>query len=297
MFLSMGTFAHAQLLPLLDQYHLNGLAINPAYAGSQEALSVGLYSRIQWVGYEGAPRTSTISAHSPLRNKKINLGLILMGDWLGSRTETGFLLNYAYRLDVGQGKWSLGLAAGITLLSSDVNSLRFTDPGDRLLQDPARRAWLPDFSVGTYYYAERYFVGFSMPIFLSHSTNEGNGSYQLNFNFAAANYMLTCGYLFTLSDEIKLLPSMLLKSNPANDTQLDLHCDVILKEKIWLGTSIRTNGNLSALLQLQVNPQLRVGYSYAYELSEFSSYQHGSHEVMLQYNFRYILEVMSPRFY
>ena len=220
-----------------------------------------------------------------------------MSDRLGSKTETGFLLNYTYRIEMGQGKLSFGLAAGITNLSTDLNSLRFTDLGDRLLQDPARRALLPEFSVGSYYHTEKYFVGFSMPLFLTHSTNQGNGNYQLNFNFTSINYMLTAGYLFTLSDAIEMQPSILLKTNPANDTQMDIHCNVILKEKIWLGTSIRTNGSLSALLQLQVNPQFRVAYSYAFELSELSSYQSGSHEVMLQYNFRYILEVVSPRYY
>ena len=148
-----------------------------------------------------------------------------------------------------------------------------------------------------YYYTEKYFVGISMPLFLSHYTNEENGNYQLNFNLAAANYLLTAGYLFSLSDGIELLPSILLKANPASNTQLDIHCHVILREKVWIGTGLRTTGSLSALLQLQVNPQLRFGYSYGYELSELSSYQHGSHEVIIQYNFRYILEVISPRYF
>ena len=295
--LGLGVASFAQLQPLLDHEHFNGLAINPAYAGSQGALNVGLYSRTQWVGFEGAPRTYTFSAHSPLRNKKVNLGLIVIGDKLGSISETGFLLNYAYRIEMGKGKLSLGLAAGLTNLSSDLNSIRFTDLGDRLLQDPGRRALLPEFSVGSYYHTEKYYVGLSMPLFLSHHTNEGNGSYDLNFKLASANYMLTAGYLFTVADGIELLPSMLLRTNPANNTQLDVHCNVILREKIWFGTSIRTNGSLAALLQLQVNQQLRVGYSYGYELSELSSYQHGSHEVMIQYNFRYILEVISPRYF
>jgi type IX secretion system PorP/SprF family membrane protein len=292
-----GFLVQAQLQPLLDHDHFNGLAINPAYAGSQGALSVGLYSRMQWVGFEGAPRTSTIAIHSPLRNKKVNLGLIILSDKLGSNKETGILLNYAYRIELGKGDFSLGLAAGITHLSTDLNSIRFTDQGDRLLQDPARRVVMPEFSVGSYYQTERFYVGISMPLFLSHSTNEGSGSYQLSFNLAKANYILTSGYLFAITDGIEMLPSILLKSNPANNTQLDIRCNVILREKVWLGTGVRTNGNLSALLQLQVNPQLRVGYSYGYELSKLSSFQHGSHEVMLQYNFRYILEVVSPRYY
>ncbi len=295
--LGVGTSVHSQLQPLLDQNYFNGLAINPAYAGSQEALSIGLYSRIQWVGFEGAPRTNTLSIHSPLRNKKINLGLIVLGDKLGSKKETGFLLNYAYRMELGKGMWSLGLAAGLTSLSTDMNAIRFNDMGDRLLQDPARRALLPEFSFGSYYYTGKWNVGFSMPLFLNHFSNEGKGNYNLNFNLAATTYLFTAGYLFTLSDGIELLPSILFKTNPANNTQLDIHCNVILKEKLWLGTSIRTNGSMSALLQIQANPQLRFGYSYGYELSELSSYQHGSHEVMIQYNFRYIIEVIGPRTY
>ena len=295
--LGVGSLSYSQLQPLLDQDQLNGLAINPAYAGSQGALNIGLYSRNQWVGFDGAPRTYTFSIHSPLRNKKVNLGLIMLGDKLGSKREMGFLLNYAYRIDIGKGKWSLGLAAGVTNISTDLSSLRFTDVGDRLLQNPARSVLLPEFSFGSYYYTEKYFAGISMPLFLSHYADEGNGSYQFNFNLGTANYIITAGYLFTLSDGIQMLPSILFKLNPANYTQLDIHCNLILKEKVWVGTAIRTNGSLSALLQLQVNPQLRIGYSYGYELSELSSYQHGSHEVVIQYNFRYILDVRSPRYF
>ncbi len=280
-----------------NQDQINGLAINPAYAGSQGALNIGLYSRIQWVGFEGAPRTNTFSMHSPLRNKKVNLGLIVLGDRLGSKIETGFLLNYAYRIDLGRGKWSLGLAAGVSNISTNLGSLRYTDMADRLLQDPGQSALLPEFSIGSYYYTERFFAGISMPLFLSHYTDKENGSYQVKFKLREANYLVTAGYLFELSDGIELLPSILLKSNPANNTQLDIHCNFILNKKIWIGTAIRTRGSMSALLQLQVNPQLRIGYSYGYEFSKLSSYQHGSHEVVLQYNFRYILEVISPRYF
>jgi type IX secretion system PorP/SprF family membrane protein len=289
--------AYSQLQPLLDQHKLNGLAINPAYAGSKEALNIELNSRNQWLGFEGAPSTYTVSIHSPLRNKKVNLGLMVLGDKLGSKRETGFLMNYAYRMDLGKGKWSLGLAAGISNLSIDLNSVRYIDLGDMLLQNPERSKLLPEFSIGTYYYTEKYFVGISMPLFLSHFTDEDNGQYKLSLNLSSVNYMLSAGYLFFLSEGIDLMPSVLLKTNPASATQLDMHCDLILREKIWIGTGVRTSGSMSALLQLQVNPQLKIGYSYAYELSELRSYQHGSHEVILQYSFRYLLEVMSPRYF
>lgn len=295
--LSLSCPAFSQLQPLLDQYQFNELAVNPAYSGSQEALSAGLYSRIQWVGFKGAPRTFTFSIHSPLRNKKVNLGLVLLSDRLGSRKETGFLFNYAYRIDLNNGKLSFGLAAGFTHLSTDLNSIQAVDPGDVLLQDPARRFFLPEFSFGIYYYTRKYYISFSMPSFLSHTINNEAGKYKLGFDLASINYMLSAGYVFKLSKYVDILPSIMLRTSPAYTTQADINCNVIYKEKIWLGASIRTNSSMSANFQLQINPQLRIGYSYGYELSELSSYQSGSHEFRLVYNFRYKLDVIGPRYF
>ncbi len=289
--------ASGQLQPLLEQYSLNGLAINPAYAGSKEALNLSLYSRNQWIGFEGAPGTLTIGLHSPLKNKKLNLGIIVLNDRIGSKKETGFIFNYAYRIELDRGKLSFGLGAGLTSLTTDILSIRYTDPGDQLLQDPGRRALLPEFSFGAYYYNKKYFVGISTPLFSTHRLNETSGKYRIYFSPANTNYLLTAGYLLRISDNFELLPSLLFTTNPGDDTQLDINCSVIYKERIWLGSSIRTNGSLASLLQVQINPQLRIGYSYAYELSKLSTYQKGSHEVMIIYNFRYILDVVSPRYF
>lgn len=295
--LFLGAPAFGQLEPLLDQFQLNGLAINPAFAGSQDALNVGIHSRVQWTGFDGAPRTTTLSAHAPLKNKKVNLGLVVIGDKLGTKTETGFLLNYAYRMSLGSGKLSLGLAAGISSLTSNMDLIRYSDQGDLLLQNAGRRMVLPEFSLGAYFHNEKYFLGISMPLFMSHFANEGSGDYQIAFRPGETNYLLNGGYLFRVSENIEIFPSALIRVNPANASQLDIHCDVIYGERFWLGANVRTNKQLSALLQVQVNPQFRIGYSYGYELSQLSSYQHGSHEVVLRYNFRYTLNVISPRYF
>jgi len=295
--LFLGAPAFGQLQPLLDQNQFNGLAINPAYAGSQDALDLEIHSRAQWTGFDGAPRTNTFSAHTPLKNKKVNLGLVLMGDRLGSKKETGFLLNYAYRMTLGSGKLSLGLGAGVSFLSSDMDLIRYSDQGDLLLQNPGRRMVLPEFSLGLYYHQEKYYLGFSMPLFMSHFTKEGSGDYQVAFRPGQANYLFNGGYVFRASENIEIFPSALLRINPANASSLDIHCDVIYRQRFWLGANIRTNGQLSALFQVQVNPQFLIGYSYGYELSQLSSYQGGSHEVALRYNFRYTLNVISPRYF
>ncbi len=286
---------HAQLQPLLDQYNMNGLAINPAYAGSKDALSVGLYSRIQWVGFDGAPKTYTFSAHSPIRNKKVNLGVIVLNDRVGSKNETGILFNYAYRVELGKGKLALGLAAGITTISTDINEIRYTDANDDLIQNLPTRTTMPEFSFGMYYHSKKWFLGLSMPMFLTRNINEPNTNYKSVFDFATSNYFVTGGYKFNISDAIDIVPSMLLKAIPANDIQTDIHCDAVYKKTIWLGSTIRTNGSFSAQLQVQINQQLRIGYTYSDGFSGLSKFQDGSHELAIQYSFKYLIEVISPK--
>ena len=61
----------AQQDPKYSQYMFNQMAINPAYAGSKEALSATAFIRSQWTGIEGAPKTETFSIHGPLKKKKV----------------------------------------------------------------------------------------------------------------------------------------------------------------------------------------------------------------------------------
>ena len=86
---------HAQHTPLTTQYLFNGLLINPAYAGSRDALTANLTYRQQWVGFEGAPTTQILSVHSPVNGKHIGLGLMVYNDRIGVSRETGVMTNYA----------------------------------------------------------------------------------------------------------------------------------------------------------------------------------------------------------
>ncbi len=69
----------AQQDAMYSQYMFNTQAINPAYAGSKDGLSAALISRNQWVGFEGAPNTTSFSAHAPLLGKRVGIGFARHG--------------------------------------------------------------------------------------------------------------------------------------------------------------------------------------------------------------------------
>ena len=52
-----------------SQYFSNQMAINPAYAGADDALSISLIHRNQWTGVDGAPSTTTLTAHTLFNNE------------------------------------------------------------------------------------------------------------------------------------------------------------------------------------------------------------------------------------
>src|SRR6218665_577743 len=99
--------APAQHSSNYSQYVFNGLLLNPAYAGSSDALNLTSLYRRQWLGLDGSPTTITFSAHTPLKSSKANLGLVLANDKLGVSEHTQARLVYAYRFRLGSGKLSL----------------------------------------------------------------------------------------------------------------------------------------------------------------------------------------------
>ena len=60
-----------QLAPVTNQYILNPLAINPAYAGNRGALNIATFFRKQWVGISGSPTTMTLSVDAPFLDNKL----------------------------------------------------------------------------------------------------------------------------------------------------------------------------------------------------------------------------------
>ena len=108
----------AQQLPQFTQYMYNTIAINPAYAGSRETLSIVGLHRSQWAGFPGAPTTQTLSIHSPLRNEKIGLGFSFINDELGFENYVYMYGDFSYTIQLNDvSKLAFGVSGGFTSFS------------------------------------------------------------------------------------------------------------------------------------------------------------------------------------
>ena len=52
---------------------------------------------------------------------------------------------------------------------------------------------------------------------------------------------------------------------------------------LGLGISYRHADAVVGMLEIQISPKLRLGYSYDYTISDFRAYNKGTHEVMLRW--------------
>lgn len=286
--------------PVYSQYLQNGLMINPAYTGSRGALSAFLSYRMQWMGTKGSPVIQSVSLHTPMKNDRVALGIMAQFMQYGFTKSTSVYANYAYHLRVGKGKLSLGLKGGVDLSNTDYTGILLGNADDPVFAVNDKPYALPNVGAGAYYFSDKLFAGISVPSFLSYRKT-GSGSVQAYHSFNEYDIVFSAGGLITFSQFFKFKPSFLLDyslSGTKKLTQLDINGNFILADLIWFGGSWRTSEEVAVgILQLQLNPQLMLGFSYDYPVGRMNSFSKGSSEFIFRYEFGYKVSAANPRYF
>ena len=112
------------------------------------------------------------------------------------------------------------------------------------------------------------------------------------------HYYFTGGYVFDLSDNVKLRPTGLVKLTSGAPLSVDISSTFIFNEKFYLGGTYRIDDALGAFLDVEIFDGFRAGYAYEHSISDIRPYTSGSHEVLLIYEFRFKnTRYKSPRFF
>jgi len=287
----------AQHTPLLSQYMFNGLAYNPGYAGSNDVLTLSVADRHQWVGFDGAPITQTLVAHTPLKNENIALGLMLFRDVIGKTHNNGLYASYAYRIKWGQGKLSMGLTGGFSFLQARLSESVTIQSGDEVFAQNTPMCFLPNFSIGAYYYSSKFYAGFSTPFIFSEQFNDASNKFIPVFEFNKNNFIITGGYNYQINSEYAVKPSLLWRFNMATGSQPEINLAVENLRFGGLGVGYRAKDAVVIILKAKINNQMFFGYSYGLPVSVLSNYNSGTHEFYLTYQFKYESKTVSSRFF
>lgn len=286
---------NAQQDPQYTQYMYNTLSVNPAYVGSRDYSVLTLLARTQWVGLEGAPDTQTLSYDTNLNWRGVGLGFNIINDEIGPSKEISFDASLSYAINVSEeGKLALGLKLGGRHLNVDWNRVNLRETNDPDAVNVNK--FLPTVGVGGYYYTDRFYFGLSVPNVLrtehyNDALRGGSVAVERFHAFAIA------GYVFDLSETVKFKPAALVKGVVGAPLSLDVSANFLFNEKIHAGLAWRWDDSISAMLGFQVSDKFRIGYAYDLTTSNYSNYNRGTHELLLQFQFAKPNAVASPRFF
>lgn len=321
--LSVSYQTFAQQEAMFSQYMFNTLAINPAYAGSRDVLSLTALGRYQWVGVEGAPKTFTFSMDTPIKNEKMGLGLQVTRDEVGLQKNTGVYGTYSYRIKVGpRSTLSFGVQGGATNVRwtlSDAQNL--TDGTDNVFSGANDQSnILYNFGGGIYLSNDKGYIGISCPQIMQNTISTFTvGDSSGKIGRTRRHYFAMMGFVIG-KGSFKIKPSTMVRYTQGAPLGFDGNLNFWIKDKIAFGVSGRISQfqamgqdskNLFdaaiGMIELQLTPQFKLGYAYDFTSNKLNDQSKTgvtrflgipTHEVLLRYEFGFGKnKILTPRYF
>lgn len=282
-------------------FMFNKLALNPAYAGSQDVASIFAIYRNQWTGMPGAPNTQVLGFHAPVASGRMGLGALFERDEIGFTESWRGSASYAYRFTVGKGKLALGVSGTVRYFGVDWSQVDPTDINDSQLPVGNQGKYRPNFGAGVFYNTERWYAGVSMPHLLNGNldftptVNQGS----TKFSRERRHCYVMGGLALPLNDQVVFAPNLLLKYVQNAPFDADINASFIFGNFFMVGATYRVGDGVNALINFNIKRRYRIGVGYDYALTALQNYQNGSFEAFLGYEFNYRSkgDVLNPRFF
>ena len=297
----LSAFSYAQQDAQYTQYMYNTIVVNPAYAGSTDAMNVFALHRTQWVGLDGAPVTNTVSINTPIIGSNVGLGVSIVNDKIGPSDENNIAVDLSYFIPTTERyRLSFGLKATVNLLNVDFTKLNIYNPSDARFANNIDNRLSPNIGAGIYLHSDNTYFGLSIPYFLesNHFDKTANDNASTFIAKERLHYYFIAGHVFDLSANVKFKPSILTKVVKGAPLQLDFSGNFLINEKFTAGAAYRWDAAVSALVGFQASDSWLIGYAYDFDTTKLAKYNSGSHEIFLRYElFKKNNRLISPRFF
>ena len=279
----------------------NTQLFNAGYVGASQAHTFNLLQRKQWVGFDGAPVSQSLSYGTPINQKRLAYGFSAINDKIGPLRNNSFAADVAYHLLLNGSNKVLSLGLKLSLNSFNLNS---DELNLNQIQDPLFLSesigFKPNIGTGIYYYTDKFYAGVSTPYFFE---NKELGQKR--------HIYFTSGLLINLFRDVQLRPSTLIKMTKGVPVNLDLSTLLIFKDQFWLGGNLRstykdlfptadTGGGFGGIFGINLSDSIMVSYAYSYSLGNRTGvFNNGTHEIILRYNLRKAVNALidSPRYF
>jgi type IX secretion system PorP/SprF family membrane protein len=231
--------ATGQQLGRTTQFALNPYLVNPAYAGTQNAIPMYITYRNQWAGFKGAPVTMTASGHMQ-GPRNSGFGAILQRDDTGGAiSRTGLEATGSYRVDLnGYDGISFGLGLSANQFKVDNSKLVVMDETDVALNAmQVESTFNIDANFGMLVYGDDYYFGFSSPNLIQSKLKVSGVDADDNRN--ARHYHIVGSYRYDITEDFDIQPSGLFRFTNNTPPQIDMNVRVGYQQMAWSSISWR----------------------------------------------------------
>lgn len=275
----------AQQLPQYNQWATQLFLVNPATTGSKGAIEINTIYRTQWLGFEGAPASTSVGFHGPIRIKsgtylgsQHGWGIRFESDKIGAFSSNRANLNYAIHLNLTETKrMSFGCNLGLLQTGYDPTNAITIDPDPTVTRSSV--FVLPDASFGWFLHAKDYFFGLTLQ-------NALGGTWK-NIGFAS-NYgrhiLVQNGFKFKLNNQFHILPQISLRSDFHAPLTAQFQAMVDYKTIIRAGFGYRTGDAMIFLGSWNLSKRFALCYTFDYGISNFYAKNLFSHELGIRFN-------------
>lgn len=283
----------AQQAPQASFYTVNALQYNPAYAGARGTINANIANRAQWVGLNGAPRTQFLSVQAPIEGKNFGIGLAMMNDKTGVRSNSTAMLSLAYQLKFKSSPWkiSLGLTGGLCNNRADFSSVAATDLEDpKLLQGYNLNHF--NYGAGIYAFSQKAFVSMSVPLLSEPQFGARINPYvdandkENPYAYLQRSYYMSAGLVFFQKEHLDLKSTILFKYTSHAPIVIDLNVAALINKKVWIGALYRYNAGLGMNFTYSPNNRWNLGYAIEFPINQLYYRNKGSHELFLSFDFQ-----------
>lgn len=296
LFFSLAIFAPANLIAqdaIFSQHFASPLYLNPAFAGTGADYRIVMNYRNKPFPDFGTFSTVNFAADIELPSIYSGLGLLVTSDHQGGlMMKNNISAIYAYHLQVTNNLFiNFGAQGGYYRKDLNWNNLVFAGDNNNQFETPPDDTWTHalDLGTGILVYTDRYYGGIAVH-HLTEPRESFYGDYTLPMKYTAHLGMFleptSQRRSHTLPFNYFISPNLILQ-NQGDFFRLNygFYAGIrSLMAGVWYRHDLRNPDTIIFLLGLSFD-NYRIGYSYDYSMSGFTSALHGAHEISISLQF------------
>lgn len=266
--------------PTFTQQFFHKVNFNPAAVRPDPVVDVSLLGRMQWVGFDGAPKDIMLNASGYLPEIKSGISGSVIGETFGKTFWINAKFGYSYHIHLGRMNYlSFGLNAGVLYKNFAAHNIKVEDGDDPYVDYEDVNDVKPDVDFGLMFTFNKFSFGLSATHLTAWAYNRQKDYFAPQEGYHA--FMQVKG---DISPKFAIDPYI-----AAHYVNGFLKAEAIVNFRIldifWIGGGYRYSDAVVLMAGAKIGKVFSIGYSYDLGMGGLKKFHTGSHEIFLSLKF------------